>query len=82
MTRNPRHAAQAATILELTAAYESARDLARRDPTPEHRDAAMAAWAALDAASPRRSVAAYTSRAGKRQHAEMRQMNHGRRGHA
>lgn len=54
----------------LHAAWEIARDLARSSPTPENREAAKVAWAALDAASPRQKVSGYASSAGKRQHTE------------
>ena len=72
------------TSPELLAAYESAkstsdtaRELARTEPTAEHREAAKLAYAALDAATvacfgPRR-IASYSSRAGQRQYRERRQ---------
>ena len=48
-------------------AFTDARADARKNPTPENREAAIAAWAALEAATPRRAIARYGSRAGQRQ---------------
>lgn len=57
------------------AAWIAARDAARNNPTPENREVAKTAWAALDAASPRqRRMGTFASRAGQRQAAERRAM--------
>lgn len=61
-----------AAIEVLRAAWETARDEARRNPTIENREHAKLAWAAYDAAAPRRKGSNYASRAGKRQAAERR----------
>lgn len=64
-------------IAELRAAWETARKTANLNPTAENRARAQAAWAALDAASPRRTKSAgFASRAGKRQAAERRSRAH------
>ena len=63
---------ETSTLETLKAAYETARRRANQERTPEARDAAIAAWAAYDAASPPRKVSSYASRAGKRQAAERR----------
>lgn len=52
-------------------AYRDALELARREPTPEHRDAVKAAWAAREAISPPMKRGGYSSRAGRRQRAEL-----------
>jgi hypothetical protein len=58
-------------------AWEAARDLARRVPSVENRQAAQAAWAALEAATPPRKRAGRASRAGMRQAAERRALSGG-----
>jgi hypothetical protein len=57
---------------ELQAACDAARTAARLNPTAENRARAQSAWAALEAAIPRKKKAGFASRAGKRQAAERR----------
>lgn len=52
---------------ELKLAWETARKRAKTERTAEAREAAKAAWAALEAAAPKRKVSGYASRAGKKQ---------------
>lgn len=64
----------------LKARCEAARELARREPTEVNREAAKAAWAALEAATPnQRKPWGYSTRAGKRQQAEFRALHPARR---
>jgi hypothetical protein len=57
---------------ELQAAYTAALAAARANPTPENRDAAVAASAALSAIVIPPKTRGTACRAGKRQHAEQR----------
>lgn len=67
---------------KLQAAFNEARAKARREPTPENREAAKAAWKALEEATPRAKARGYASRAGQRQAAQRRaeQIERERRG--
>lgn len=56
----------------LKATYDAAREADRVHRTPATMADVKAAWSALDAATPRRKVSNYASRAGKRQAAERR----------
>jgi hypothetical protein len=49
--------------------WAKARDAARLNPTPENREAAKAAWAALEAVSPPMKRSGFVSRAGQKQYA-------------
>jgi hypothetical protein len=59
---------------EMKALWEAARERAKVEKTPEAREAAIAAWAALEAATPRRKGGGQSrcNQAGKRQAAERR----------
>jgi hypothetical protein len=52
------------------AAYETARALAALEPCAANMRAAIAAWNALEAVTPRRKTSGFASRAGRRQYAE------------
>jgi len=69
-----------ATALE--AAWITARDTARDDPTPANREAAKVAWTALTAATPKRPGTGLSSRAGQRQAAERRAQHPWKPSHA
>jgi hypothetical protein len=64
---------------DLRAVYEAARKRFETERTQEAMDAVKAAWAAYDAAGPKRKVSGFASRAGRRQAAERRAMSLRRR---